>query len=87
MNIFLLGAVATMSFMAALFFFKFWRQTHDRFFLLFALAFLVDAADRTALGLLDAAKQENEPLFYLARLVTFGLILVAVLDKNLRSRR
>ena len=35
---FLLGAVAMASLVAAAFFWRFWRQTHDRFFMLFAAA-------------------------------------------------
>ena len=32
------------SFAAALFFLRYWRQTHDTFFLLFAMSFALDAA-------------------------------------------
>lgn len=85
MNAVLLGAVAMASFVATLFFLKFWRQTRDRFFLLFAVAFALDAATRLTLGLSEFST-EYEPLFYLARLVTFGLILLAIADKN-RGRR
>ena len=45
----LLGAVAMASLVAALFFLRFWRQTRDSFFLLFSIAFGVDAATRLAL--------------------------------------
>lgn len=83
---FLLGAIAQASLIAALFFVRYWRRTRDRFFILFALAFVVDAAGRTALALYSPVPQEDEPLFYIARLVTFGLILAAIIDKNLRSR-
>lgn len=51
MNAVLLGAVAMASFVATLFFLKFWRQTRDRFFLLFAVAFALDAATRLTLAL------------------------------------
>lgn len=77
----LLGAVSMASLVAALFFLKFWRQTRDRFFLLFAIAFSLDAFTRLALGF-AAASHEEEPFFYLFRLLTFGLILVAIIDKN-----
>jgi hypothetical protein len=87
MNTFLLGAVAAMSLVASLFFLKFWRQTHDRFFLLFSLAFLGDAVDRCLLALLADLSREQEPFYYLVRLFTFGLIIVAVVDKNLRASR
>jgi hypothetical protein len=71
-NSVLSGAVAMASFVAMLFFLKFWRQTRDRLFLLFALAFGVDAVIRILLGL-DQVKGEAEPFFYMARLVTFLL--------------
>lgn len=86
MNTLLLGAIAMASVVASLFFLRFWRQTHDRFFLLFALAFLVDAVNRVALGL-QQGTEEQEPLFYGVRLLSFSLILVAIVDKNLRGRR
>lgn len=76
-----LGAVAMASFVAALFFIRFWRQTRDRLFVIFALAFAVDAMTRVTLALGDIAA-EHEPFFYLARLITFGLILLAIIDKN-----
>ena len=75
------GAVAMSSFVAALFFLRFWVQTRDRFFLLFAIGFGLDAAARFALGLAHPSN-ETEPLFYVSRLVTFGLILVAIVEKN-----
>lgn len=83
----LLGAVAMASLVAAVFFFRFWRQTSDRFFLLFSLAFLVDCVNRVSVGLLDQIPEEQEPIFYLVRLFSFTLILVAIIDKNLRSAK
>ena len=85
LNAALMGAVAMASFVAALFFLRFWRQTKDRFFLLFAIAFVVDAGTRLVLGA-AALSNEAEPLVYIARLLTFGLIVVAIADKN-RPRR
>lgn len=81
----ILGAVAMASLVACLFFFRFWRETKDRFFLLFAVAFGVDAITRTVLAVGDIA-QEQEPFFYLARLLTFLLIILAIIDKN-RTRQ
>jgi Family of unknown function (DUF5985) len=81
MNSVMLGAVAMASSIAALFFLRFWRQTRDMLFLLFSLAFAVDALTRLALGL-GQVSDEHEPLFYTARLITFALILVAIINKN-----
>ena len=85
LNSVLLGAVAMASFVAALFFLRFWQQTKDRFFLLFAIAFAFDAITRFVLGTVQPSS-EAEPLFYLARLLTFVLIIAAIADKN-RPRR
>jgi uncharacterized membrane protein HdeD (DUF308 family) len=82
----LMGAVAMASFVAMLFFLRFWRQTRDAFFLLFALAFGVDAVTRFVLGLMHIS-QEAEPLFYLARLLTFALIIAAIVQKNRPGKR
>ena len=81
----LAGAVAAGSFVAGLFFFRFWHQTRDRFFLFFAASFFLEAGNRVALALVDHA-DEHEPLFYLFRLLGYGLILAAIWQKN-RSRR
>ncbi len=86
MQTLMLGAVAMASFVAALFFYGFWRKTRDRFFLLFSAAFLLDAVNRAALGALNDISEEHEPLFYIVRLATFLLIIAAVVDKNLRSK-
>ena len=58
----LLGAIAMASLVAALFFFRFWRQTHDAFFLLFATAFGIDAAARFLLAFQQVSR-DTEPLY------------------------
>ncbi|WP_298243581.1 DUF5985 family protein [uncultured Bradyrhizobium sp.] len=78
------GAVAMASFATTLFFARFWRQTSDVFFLLFALAFAIDTVSRAALGLTETS-DELEPVFYVLRLAMFGLIILAIMLKN-RSR-
>lgn len=82
----LMGAVAMASCVATLFFLRFWRQTRDGFFLLFAAAFGLDALTRVVLGV-GRLSEETEPLIYLARLVTFGLIILAIIRKNRPVRR
>ena len=79
------SAVATLGFVAALFFLRFWARTRDVFFLLFALAFAIDASSRL---ILVAVQQpdESEPYYYLPRLVMFCLIILALLLKNRPSR-
>lgn len=82
----MLGAIGAASATVALFFLRFWRQTRDPFFLLFAAAFVLEAIDRIALALLPYAG-EDEPFFYLVRLLAYGLILVAIWRKNRGSGR
>jgi hypothetical protein len=82
----LMGAVAMASLVAALFFLRFWRQTGETLFLLFSIAFVVDAATRLVLGL-SHLTSEQEPFFYLTRLITFGLISIAIIQKNRPGRR
>lgn len=81
---FLLGGVAVGCLAASLFFWRFWRVTSDRFFLYFALSFAVEMLGRTALGLL-VPSEETEPIIYSLRLISYGLILVAIIDKNRRQ--
>jgi len=86
MNEMMIGAIAAASFAAGLFFFRFWRTTRDRFFLLFALSFWIEGVNRVmlyeAVGL-----NEEAPVYYLIRLVAYGLILAAIADKNRAPRR
>ncbi|HET6829184.1 MAG TPA: DUF5985 family protein [Ramlibacter sp.] len=81
MNQMLMGGIAVGWLVAGLFFFRFWRHTRDRFFLYFALSFWIEALNRVALGLL-AGSSENDPVFYGIRLVSYGLILLAIWQKN-----
>ena len=79
----LTGAIAALSLVAALFFLRFWTRTHDRFFLLFALAFAIDGLSRLIVAGIHLP-DESEPYSYLPRLVTFSLIIAAVVLKNRR---
>lgn len=83
-NQMLMGAIAVASLLVGLFFFRFWRNSRDSFFLLFALSFWIEALDRVALGLLQGAS-EGQPLFYGGRIVAYGLLVVAIWQKNRRS--
>ena len=82
---FLQGATSALSLIAALFFLRFWRDTRDGFFCLFSLAFALDAVVR--LVLVVTAEGEQQPLIYLGRLITFSLIILAILRKNRASRQ
>lgn len=81
MNDILIGAIATASFIAALFFLRFWRSTGDRFFLFFALSFFIEGLNRIFLASVAQGPDES-PAYYLIRLLAYGLILFAIIDKN-----
>ena len=77
----LAGVAATLSLVAALFFLRFWMRTYDRFFLLFALAFAIDGLSRLVVAAIHLS-DDTEPYSYAPRLVTFSLIIAAVVLKN-----
>lgn len=82
MNQFLLGAISMGSAVAALLFLRFWKQSRDRLFLYFAASFLLEALNR-ALFAYNGAHSEEATLYYLVRLLSYGLILWAIIEKNL----
>lgn len=87
MNLFLFGAVAMAWVVAGLFFLRFWKETNDRLFLFFAAAFWTLAVNRLAMALAgDPGASEVTTVPYLIRLLAYGLILVAIWDKNRRGR-
>jgi hypothetical protein len=85
-NQFLLGAISMGSAVAALLFLRFWRRTRDRLFLYFAVSFLLEAVNR-ALFVWNGAHSEEATLYYLVRLLAYGLILWAIIEKNTVRRR
>jgi hypothetical protein len=76
-----LGAITLGFFLIGLFFLRFWKKIHDRFFLIFGIAFFVLAAERLILAFTDPTL-EFRPFIYLVRLAAFILIIIAVIDKN-----
>jgi drug/metabolite transporter superfamily protein YnfA len=75
------GATAMACCAIALFFLRFWRETHDRLFAIFALAFAIFAVNRVILTTLSE-EAEGRVAVYAARFVAFALIALAILDKN-----
>ena len=82
---YLLGATTMAAAIVGLVFLRFYRRTRDRFFLFFAAAFWLDAISRIYTWQRDPL-HESETVVYVLRLVAYGLILVAIADKNLRRR-
>jgi hypothetical protein len=83
---FLNGIAAAGSLGVGLFFLRLWYETRDRFFVLFSLAFGVMALDRIALTWAEPVSEDRH-YFYAVRLVAFLLIIAAIVDKNLSSKR
>ena len=85
MILFLQGALTVCFLVGGAFFMRFWKQTHDRLFLLFALSFWIQAFTRIALTVVS--ENEGRVYFYLLRLLAFGLILAAIAMKNIGGSR
>ncbi|MBX5484578.1 MAG: hypothetical protein IRZ16_22370 [Myxococcaceae bacterium] len=81
----ILGASSCAFIVAGLFFFRFWKQTRDRFFLLFSLAMYAYGVSRGSLALMDPANEDRIWLHVL-RLAATVLILIAIVEKNLGKR-
>lgn len=82
---FLTGAIAMGFLIACLFFFRFWRRTHDTLFAAFGIAFLLLAVQQGIVGLTGIPREELSWTF-LMRLAAFALIIAAILMKNLGPR-
>jgi uncharacterized protein DUF5985 len=81
----IVSATAVCCFAVALFFARFHRETKDRLFALFALAFVFLGLNRIAL-VSPLVDDENRPYIFVLRLAAFGLIAFAIVDKNRSSR-
>ena len=81
---FLNGVTVAGSLGVGLFFIRLWRETRDRFFALFGLAFWVLALNGFLLAWATPA-DEHRHYFYIGRLVAFLLIIAAIVDKNRSS--
>jgi Family of unknown function (DUF5985) len=78
------GAIVMGYGVAGLFFLRFWRETRDRLFLIFAGAFWLLGLQRLALAF-SRNMVEDDTGLYLVRLFAFLLILGAIVDKNRSS--
>ncbi len=83
---FLAGANALACAVIALFFLRFWRETADRLFAIFALSFGLFAVNRVALAVLEDV-HEGRTVVYLLRLAAFALIAYAIVDKSRTAAR
>lgn len=85
MDSMLLGAIAMACLTIGLFFLRFSKDTGDRFFLFFAISFLLEGFNRAALGVVPDPN-EDRPFFYFVRFLSFVIIIIAIADKN-RTKR
>lgn len=81
MSPFVLGAVAALALVAALFFLRFWRRTGDGLFLAFAVAFVLEGLNRAVLATTEQS-DEGLPIPYFIRLAAYLVILVGIIVKN-----
>lgn len=83
MNDAMLGGIAVASFVVGLFFVNYWRSSGDRFFLWLTASFWIEALNRVVM-VASGVWNEDAPVHYFVRLVSYGLILVAIWEKNRR---
>jgi hypothetical protein len=68
-------------FTISLFFLRFWKTTNDRFFFFLAASFLLEGFERIAIAMIPHSS-EDEPLFYVIRLLAFAVLLYGIAEKN-----
>lgn len=85
------GALIAGYALAGLFFLRFWRESRDRLFAIFAAAFWLLAVQRTFLSLTGLSAQgtgaAGATWIYGLRLLAYVLILAAIIDKNRGAAR
>jgi hypothetical protein len=84
LNQFLLGVLVMAAAASGAFFLRFWRKTHDRLFVIFALAFWLLGLNWLLLAFVQA--DETRTWLYLLRLLAFCLIIYGIVDKNRATR-
>jgi hypothetical protein len=81
LRVFLLGVLAMGDLIAGLFFVRYWKTTHDRLFIYFAVSFGLEVICRFLL-IYTTYNSESEPLVYGLRLLSYAVILVGIAEKN-----
>ncbi len=84
LNQFLWGALAMSTWVAGLFFLRFWKASRDRLFVFLAIAFWVLGLNWMGLALVHWIA-ETRHYVYVLRLLAFVLIIAGILDKNRRG--
>lgn len=86
MKEFLWGMLTLASATASLLFLRYARVTRDRLFLFFSAAFLGMTFNWLGLAIMEP-NTEHRHLAYFLRLISFVLILIGIIDKNVRAAR
>jgi len=86
MSAFLSGAVTFGYLLGALFFVRFWRRSAERLFLWFGIAFGLLALNQFLAFVLDVISEPHS-FVYGIRVLAFVLIIIAIVDKNLKAPR
>ena len=84
MNNFLSGVLASACLMIALTFLRFYVKSRDRLFLCFSFAFLVFAVERVFISMKHFPDERGGEVIVM-RLISFLIILWAIIDKNKRT--
>jgi peptidoglycan/LPS O-acetylase OafA/YrhL len=79
------GGTTVAAVVIALFFLRYWRQTGDSLFGMFAAGFVTFGLSRFILAFLDE-DDEGRVFIYALRLAAFALILAAIVNKNRTPR-
>lgn len=78
----LIGAIAVLNLVIMMYFLKFWKDTKDVFFILFAASFLIECVNRALYGL-NADPFESNVEYYLVRMLAYLCIFAAIMLKNI----
>lgn len=81
---FLQGVSATAAWVSATIFVRYWRESRDTLFALFAIAFTLLGLSWALLSILNPVGDAS-PYIYGLRLVAFLLLIAAVIQKNRES--
>jgi hypothetical protein len=82
LNAFFNGMITMGHATAGLFFLRFWKQSRDRLFFLFAIAFWLLGLIRVFIAFVGEVGEEQ--YLYWFRLAAYLIILAAIVDKNVR---
>jgi hypothetical protein len=85
-NQFLWGVLATLSFVATAFFWKFWQRTKDGVFLGLGTGFFLLTVHWAALGVVNPS-DETRHYLYVVRFLAFVVMIAGVVAKNRSPRR